>query len=109
MGRANPRSGQGSCDRVLLCQMYESDGSVMVFWHALHPEDSTPGTHQQFAGSLGGAVPPRVLLPQFPPPTQDRRCLPAELLPLATSSAWVREPRAGWEGELGYGLWMGGC
>ncbi|XP_055971323.1 WD repeat-containing protein 54 isoform X2 [Sorex fumeus] len=24
-------------------QMYESDGSVMVFWHALHPEDSTSG------------------------------------------------------------------
>ncbi|XP_049640324.1 WD repeat-containing protein 54 [Suncus etruscus] len=24
-------------------QMYESDGSVMVFWHALHPEDNTPG------------------------------------------------------------------
>lgn len=47
----------------------------------------------------------------FPFHTQYRLCLPEELLPVATSSVWVRGPKAGHEGARvwGYGLWSGGC
>ncbi|XP_044248028.1 WD repeat-containing protein 54 isoform X3 [Ursus arctos] len=48
-------------------QMYESDGSVMVYWHALDSGDASP---------------------VFPFHSQYRLCLPEELLPVAASSVW---------------------
>lgn len=48
----------------------------------------------------------------FPFHTQYRLCLPEELLPVATSSVWVRGPKGGhWGGPEveGCGLWLGGC
>lgn len=38
----------------------------------------------------------------FPFHSQYRLCLPEELLPVAASSVWVRGPKAGHWGVLGY-------
>lgn len=80
--------------------MYESDGSVMVYWHALDAGDASLGTcRTEWVGGrecllgLGETL----LLIIFP--SQCRLCLPEGLLPVATSSVWVRGPRAGhWGG-----------
>lgn len=78
--------------------MYESDGSVMVYWHALDSGDASPGTCRTELGVgrecyLGlEEVLFLIVLPFY---TQYSLCLPEELLPVATSSVWVRGPRAG--------------
>lgn len=76
--------------------MYESDGSVMVYWHALDSGDASPGTCRTESG--GGrecflGLEEALCLIFSPFPTQYRLCLPEELLAVATSSVWVRGPR----------------
>lgn len=85
-------------------QVYESDGSVMVYWHALDSGDASPGICRTESG--GGrecflGLEEALFLIVFPFHTQYRLCLPEELLPVATSSVWVRGPGAGHWGLLG--------
>lgn len=80
-------------------QMYESDGSLMVYWHALDSGDASPGNPQDqveqgwrlggFARAGGSAVSESCFY------IQHRLCLPEELLPVFTSSVWVRGLNAG--------------
>lgn len=70
-------------------QMYESDGSVMVYWHALDSRDASPGTCRTELGVgreclLG--LEEALFLIVLPSHTQYRLCLPEELLPVAISS-----------------------
>lgn len=70
-------------------QMYESDGSVMVYWHALDSRDASPGTCRTELGVgreclLGLEKALSLIISPFY--TQYRLCLPEELLPAAISS-----------------------
>lgn len=83
--------------------MYESDGSVMVYWHALDSGDASPGTcRTEWGGGRECLVGPAevLFLIVFPFHTQYRLCLPEELLPVAASSVWVRGPKSGHWGML---------
>lgn len=83
--------------------MYESNGYTMVYWHALDSGDASPGTCRTKWGRgreclLG--LQEGIFLIILPFHIQYRLCLPGELLPVATSSVWVREPRVGHGGVL---------